>query len=136
MASIIFAYIGIAVLIFAIALILFLILRANKVSNKKLNITIGSVVLVLILIVIFASNMYFNSESGKRLLKDIKSEYQGGIVRSVKVYTENGELIYEDKGKFDIEVSDNKLKYIDEEGKVQIIYLGNSGVAVVNEVDE
>lgn len=76
------------------------------------------------------------SESFKRTVKSFQSEFQGGIVREIVVYSEGGEEIYREQGQFDVEHSDERLKWVDEKGHVQIIYLGRSSTAVVNEIGE
>lgn len=68
----------------------------------------------------------------KRTQKSFSSSFNNGLERELIIKTQNGEVIYEDTGKFDIEVSEQRVKYIDEEDKLHIIYLGGS-TAIVNE---
>lgn len=95
---------------------------------------IGAIVVALVA-TIFMTNQLTNTESFKRWKKSVDSEFKGGITRQITVYSEGGEVIFKNKGKFDVEYSEGRLKWIDENGKVQIIYLGNSATAVVNEID-
>lgn len=62
----------------------------------------------------------------KRLSKGLSSDFGGGLNRELQVISQNGEVIYEDEGKFDIEVNDYRIKYINEDGEYIIVYLGNS----------
>ena len=59
--------------------------------------------------------------SFERSVKDFQSEYSGGLNRTVTAYSMTGEKIGEWKGKIDIEISDNKVKF-DLNGKRTIIY--------------
>lgn len=68
----------------------------------------------------------------ERFGKSMSSDLGGGLNRSVKVVTQTGEVIFEDEGKFDIEVNDYRLKYIDENGKLRIVYIGGS-TAILDE---
>lgn len=79
--------------------------------------------------------LYINkSQSGMRLKKEYTSEYHGGIKRELKVYSMNGTLLYEDSGKFDVDYDDGRIKYVDQHGKVKIIYLGDSASVIVKEI--
>lgn len=105
----------------------------KKTANKKqwmAGIGCMGVILLAIGIVIF---LFFGSESGKRTIKGWQSDYGDGLERQVTIYSETGEILYEDEGRFDIEVSETRVKYIDENGKLQLIYLGNSATAIVIE---
>jgi hypothetical protein len=61
------------------------------------------------------------SESWKREMVDFKSEYGGGLDRTVTVYTADGKVIAEYKGKIDIESHESYVKF-DFEGKRYIYY--------------
>lgn len=79
---------------------------------------------------------YLNTESGKRAIKDMQSEMNNGIHRSVSVYDVSGELIQEYVGRFDIETGNsNGAPYIvfdDEKGKRHIIYY-TTGTILIDE---
>lgn len=62
------------------------------------------------------------TESGKRALVDMKSEYLGGLDRTVTVYTADGEVIASYSGKIDIESSAAGYVKFDFEGKRYIYY--------------
>lgn len=68
----------------------------------------------------------------ERTKKSFSSSVNNGLERELIIKTQSGEVIYEDTGKFDIEVSEQRVKYIDEDDKLHIIYLGGS-TAIVNE---
>lgn len=91
-----------------------------------LGITSLIIGLVVASICIGGACFYLNTESGKRAIKDMKSELDGGINRIVSVYDVSGELIQQYNGKFDIETGNaNGAPYIvfdDENGKRHIVY--------------
>ena len=126
-------------LIGSVSLFLFYILDKNSRSyNDKKPRNISLVVALILTITFIICNVWYvnNTESGARMIKDFQSDTNGGIRRNVKVYSMTGEKTFEDEGVFDIEQSDYRLKYINEKGKVIIIYLGNSSSAIVEEVEE
>jgi len=90
---------------------------------KKILLSIGAFGLVVAL---------GGCASLERFGKSMGSDLGGGLYRSVKVVTQTGEVIFEDEGKFDIEVNDYRLKYIDENGKLRIVYIGGS-TAILDE---
>ena len=126
-------------LIGSVSLFLFHILDDNSTSyDDKKPRNISLVVALILTITFIICNIWYvnNTESGARMIKDFQSNTNGGIRRNVKVYSMTGEKTFEDEGVFDIEQSDYRLKYINEKGKVIIIYLGNSSSAIVEEVED
>jgi outer membrane lipoprotein-sorting protein len=63
------------------------------------------------------------TESFQREMKNMASEYTGGLSRTAKVYASDGELIAQYEGKFDVQSSEfgNKVLF-DVDGKRVIIY--------------
>ena len=100
---------------------------------------IGAMLTVVVSIAIticlwFGTNWYFtNTECGKRALKTQDSELNGGITRQVLVYDMDGDLITSYTGKFDIEYSDERIMFDDENGDRHIIYF-KSETVIVDEV--
>lgn len=68
------------------------------------------------------------SESGKRALKEQQSDLNGGLERTVTLYSYNGDEIKSWSGKFDVSSSETET-YFDIDGKRVIIH----GGIVVNE---
>ena len=99
---------------------------------------ITSLIIGLVVGAIFIGGacFYLNTESGKRAIKDMKSELGGGIHRIVSVYDVSGELIQQYEGKFDIETGNaNGAPYIvfdDENGKRHIVYY-TTGTILIDE---
>lgn len=82
--------------------------------------------------VVFTITALSGCASWDRLKKEFSSEIENGLERELVIKSQTGEIIYQDSGKFDIEVNDYRVKYIDEKDKLHIIYLGSS-TAIVNE---
>ena len=61
------------------------------------------------------------TESAKREWVDFKSDVGGGLDRTVTVYTADGNVIAEYKGKIDIDSAEGTVKF-DFEGKRYIYY--------------
>lgn len=119
-----------------VILVLFFIYSVVEDREIKTK-TIGAVLSATLVIVgIFASYRLTNTASFERSMKSLNSEFKQNIYREIKVHSRSGDIIYESKGRFDVEHIDGRLKWVDEEGRVQIIYLGDSATAVVNELDD
>lgn len=75
--------------------------------------------------------MLCSCESCARSCKDMNSNFNGGLYRTVRVYTYDGELVAEYSGKFDIETDhDTYILWDDEYGKRHIIYFSNFNVII------
>lgn len=90
----------------------------NNITRRKKRALICSIILILMV-----STTGCFSESCSRDWKSCTSDYTGGLDRTVKVYSQTGELIAEYEGKFDIEANENKVLF-DLNGKRVIIYNG------------
>lgn len=67
--------------------------------------------------------------SWNRSVKSVKSDFGGGIDRTVTVYDYNGNKIKSWSGKFDVTEDDQEVYFDDENGKRVIIH----GGIVINE---
>ncbi len=63
-----------------------------------------------------------SSQSARRGLIDLKSDLGGGLNRVVRVYTADGELMAEYKGKIDLEMNEGGYIKFDHNGKRYIYY--------------
>ena len=68
--------------------------------------------LVIVGAIVGGIYLFMNSASVSRGWKSIKSNYTGGINRTVSVYDMKGDKIAEYSGKFDIKESENKVMLI------------------------
>lgn len=86
----------------------------------KRTVKIATLAAVIALAVISMSGC---DESWERMQKSQQSEYEGGLNRTVTVYSYTGEKIAEYTGKFDIQENDAGTKVLfDKDGKRTIIY--------------
>lgn len=104
-------------------------MEEKKKGKWKAIVVLIAVVVVLVTILA----LYFNSQSFQRSFKSLQSNYGGGLNREVIVYDAAGNQIYYQKGKFDVEFSDDRILYDDEDGLRHAIYFKN-GTVIVNEV--
>lgn len=66
---------------------------------------------------------YFNcTASGSRYMVDTKSELMNGLDRTVTVYTANGDVIAQYKGRIDLQATEGGYVKFDFEGKRYIYY--------------
>lgn len=78
---------------------------------------------------------YIKTESGARAIKTEQINLNGGIRRTVKVYSATGNLIKEYEGTFDIEYDDDRILFDDENGLRHIIYYP-TGTVIIDEMGE
>jgi len=60
--------------------------------------------------------------SWNRMVTDVKSNFAGGMQRTIKVYTANGDLLAEYEGKIDLESNEGGYVKFDYDGKRYIYY--------------
>ena len=86
--------------------------------------------LALTLVAIASLTMIGCSESQQRELKSIRSDWTGGLNRTITVYDYNGQKIKSWSGRFDVKETDRNSVYFDTaDGKRVII----SGGIIINE---
>lgn len=87
---------------------------------------------IIVIISMFAVLMLCSCTEGcARSCKDMDSNFNGGLNRTVRVYDINGNLVAEYEGKFDIE-TDNEtyMLWDDEMGKRHIIYYSTFNIII------
>ena len=84
------------------------------------NIKFGVYIAVAVTLLICICIAVLNTNSFRRELVDIKSDYVG-LERTINVYTANGDLIASYSGRIDIDSSDGVVKF-DYNGKRYIYY--------------
>lgn len=68
-----------------------------------------------------------------RFKKTWDSNVAGGLDREVIVYSATGEEVWQFRGKIDVEYTDGRVLFDDENGKRHVIYFPN-GTVIINEV--
>lgn len=86
--------------------------------------TFTSIVVIIAIILAIAFGLwYFNcTASGSRYMVDTKSELMNGLDRTVTVYTANGDVMAQYKGKIDLQAAEGGYVKFDFEGKRYIYY--------------
>lgn len=99
--------------------------KAKKKYKRKKRM----IILVPAIVAIIIAALNLNSQSFRRWLKSMWSDYTGGLPRTVEVYDENGKIIKKWEGMVDLEENDygNKVMF-DLNGKRKTIY--NAAVIV------
>ncbi|WP_080147011.1 hypothetical protein [Marinilactibacillus piezotolerans] len=106
------------------------------VKTKPLKAGIAVAGILIIAIAGFFTMMHINSASFQRAKRQAVTEYDtDSVYREMKVVGRDGDVIYETEGSYDIEYTENRLRWIDENGMVQLVYLGDSATVIVNEVE-
>lgn len=71
--------------------------------------------------------------SWNRAVTDMKSDFSGGMQRTIKVYTANGDLLAEYEGKIDLSSNEGGYVKFDYDGKRYIYY--NCFVESIADID-
>ena len=77
--------------------------------------------------------MMAGCESFDRFQKDMSSEFGGGLYREIIVKNIEGEIIEQYEGKFDVVHDSERIKFIDEQGKLHLIYLSEVNTVTITE---
>lgn len=122
------------VLTFIICVVaLYIILEIRDPKTTAFSIFLA---VILAVVVWIGAYMYINNTaSGRRALKTQDSNFHNGIEREVTVYDMNGKVIEHFQGKFDVDYTDERIMFDDENGNRHIIYF-KSGTVIINEIGE
>ena len=90
--------------------------------------------LIIIGIIVAIGACCYNSQSFRRMGKDIKSNFGGGLDRTVTVYTADGETLKTYRGKIDLESTEGGIVKFDLNGQ-RIMYY-NCYVEVIENINE
>lgn len=97
----------------------------RKIRKSRI-IIVGIVVVVLIIVIGFVTG----TESFKRTIKTIFSDYTGGLDRTVTIYDINGNESKTYTGKFDVSYDDERIIFDDENGKRHIVFIKTGYVTI------
>lgn len=78
--------------------------------------------IIAILCGILITISFSGCSSWDRAVTDMKSDINGGLNRTIKIYTANGDLMAEYNGKIDIDMNDGGYVKFDYNGKRYIYY--------------
>lgn len=78
--------------------------------------------IIAILCGILITISFSGCASWDRAVTDMKSDINGGLNRTIKIYTANGDLMVEYNGKIDIDMNDGGYVKFDYNGKRYIYY--------------
>lgn len=112
-------------LIFLASIIVFVCgVAGYTLSFSKKGITAGIITGIIISAAIAGGTYWYyqNTASGKRALIDEQSELNNGLERTITVYTADGKIIAQYKGKIDIEGNNGGHVIFDYEGRRYIYY--------------
>ena len=89
---------------------------------KTLAKILGIIIAILVAIIIIGGIIFFSRSSTQRKLKDIESEYSGGLDRHINVYSMDGDKLAEYDGRIDIAERDGGVVKFQLKGKRYIYY--------------
>ena len=127
--------------IFAVGTVVFLVLAlivgtfvvVSEFYSKK-SAFIVTLILLIAFTVLFL--VYTNSASFNRRVRNVESEFSGGIEREIIIYNAEGKEIFQLEGKFDFTYDDQCIEYIDTAtGLKHNIFAGNNTSVIINEVE-
>ena len=127
--------------IFAVGTVVFLVLALivgtfvviSELYSKK-SAFIVTLILLIAFTVLFL--VYTNSASFNRQVRNVESEFSGGIEREIIIYNAEGKEIFQLEGKFDFTYDDQCIEYIDTAtGLKHNIFAGNNTSVIINEVE-
>lgn len=98
---------------------------------------ISAIVTILVVALVMVGVGWYNTHtaSGARALKDYQSNLSNGIERTLKVIADDGYIIYEREGKFDVEVHDDYIVF-DENHIRTILYRSLTSTLTIEEKSE
>lgn len=69
----------------------------------------------------------------ERFKKDVNSQFSNGLEREIIVRNISGEVMEHYEGKFDVSCNGTRIKFIDENGKLHLIYLSEVNTVTITE---
>ena len=89
--------------------------------------------IICVILVIVTLLSLTGCASWQRFKTDVKSDFSGGMQRTIKVFTANGDLLAEYEGKIDLSANNGGYVKFDFDGKRYIYY--NCFVESIAELD-
>lgn len=107
----------------------------QKVNKKFIWKVVAAIVVVVALLIFGITSCVNNTASGQRFKKGVTSEFNKGLEREITVFNADGKIIYEKKGKFDIDYKEGRLQYVDQKNMKHNIYIGYNATVIVDELE-
>lgn len=102
-------------------------------DGTKEGIIVLVITVLLVIVLMFGISWYHNNTaSGSRAMKDYQSNMNNGIERYLAVIADDGMVIYEREGHFDVEIHDNYIVF-DEMGERTILYRSLTSTLLIEE---
>ena len=99
--------------------------------------TVITILLIVIFVLLLMSCWYLTfTECVRRKAKYFTGHISGGIIRHVRVYDFNGNLIEEYKGAFDIEITNDNYILFDDENNLRHIIYFTTGTVIIDELGQ
>lgn len=89
---------------------------------SKTTKVLAVIIAILVAIMVVTGIIFFTRSSTQRQIKDIQSEYTGGLNRHINVYSYNGEKLAEYDGRIDIAERNDGVVKFQLKGKRYIYY--------------
>ena len=120
----------ISIIIIAVLCMSILWFGVNTTRNVRIAVSL------LILVISGAISLtYINTASFQRSITNIKSELNSGIEREIRLFNSEGELLFEDYGRFDFTYDEVSFEYINmNTGLKTNIFPGEHASIIINEV--
>lgn len=101
-------------------------------GTTKSIITLAITIVVIIILAFGLSWYHTNTADGARAMKDYQSNLNNGIDRHLSIVANDGTIIYEREGKFDIEVHEDYIIF-DENHERTILYKSVTSTLIIEE---
>lgn len=125
---------GTIIVIIIIAALCMSILWFEVNTTRNVRIAVSLIILVICGVI---SLTYINTASFQRSLTNIKSELNAGIEREIRLFNSEGELLFEDYGRFDFTYDEVSFEYINmNTGLKTNIFPGEHASIIINEVKD
>ena len=104
--------------------------------NKMFTAYEKKILIIILMIAAIIAGFFAMSgcASVRRLGKTISSDFKNGLQREIIVYDAVGNELFRQTGKFDVDYSEERVLYDDEQGNRHVIYF-KTGTVVINEFE-
>ncbi len=103
---------------------------------KKMFTYEKKILIIMLMIAAIIAGFFVMSgcASVRRFGKTISSDFKNGLQREIIVYDAVGNELFRQAGKFDVDYSEERVLYDDEQGNRHVIYF-KTGTVVINELE-